>query len=186
MTETTRRILSHVQRLSCSRSWHQNIVDGYRERERDFTKQTLRAEDLVPNASRRGRRKKRLTRAQALPPVRENQTDDKSSSSSDKSSSLSSSTQAPCGIPQHVNDQAQTNSRSQQQTVMGANVPAVPAPTVLPTATPKAQLRVTTPTKRAAEPTTLDVLPQAKHPRGEGSQMDFGSMTVAGVAMGGN
>ena len=75
---------------------------------------------LVPNAPRRGRRKRHLTPATAPPPAHENPIDDKSSSSSDSSSSSSSSPQAPSGIPQHVNDQApaQTNSRSQPQTVV--------------------------------------------------------------------
>ena len=74
------------------------------------------------------------------------------------------------GIHQHASDQAQaqTNSRSQPQTVMGAKVPVVPTSTVLPTPTPKALIRSPTPTKRAAGPTTLDVPPQAKHARGEG------------------
>ena len=38
--------------------------------------------------------------------------------------------QAPSGIPQHANVQAndQTNSRSQQHNVMGANVPVMPTP----------------------------------------------------------
>ena len=77
--------------------------------------------DLVPNAPSRGRRKKHLTPAPALPPVHENPTDDKSGSSSDSSSSSSSSPQALSGIPQHANvrAQAQTNSRSQQQTAKG-------------------------------------------------------------------
>ena len=121
---------------------------------------------LVPNAPRCGRRKKHLTLAPALPPVHENSTDDKLSSSSDRSSSSSSSTQAPSGIPQHVSDQAkaQTNSRSPPQTVMRANVLVVLTSTALPTPTPKALIRSSTPTKRAARPTTLDVPPQAKHP----------------------
>ena len=75
----------------------------------------------------------------------------------------------------------EVNSRHRQW----ANVPVVPASTVLPTMTPSAQLRSTTPTTRAAEPTTLDVPPQAKPQRGEGSQMDVRSMTVAGVAISG-
>ena len=54
------------------------------------------------------------------------------------------------------------------------------APPVLPTVTAKAP-RSTSPTKRAVELTTLDVPPQAKHPRGEGSQVDVQSMTVAGT-----
>ena len=121
-----------------------------------------------PDAPHRARRKKHLTLAPALPPVHENSTDDKSSSSSDSSSSSSSSTQAPSGIPQHVNDQTQAhNSRSQPQTLKGANVPVVPTSTALLTPTPKALIRSSTPTKRAAEPTTLDVPPQAKHPRSE-------------------
>ena len=61
----------------------------------------------------------------------------------------------------------------------------MPAPTVSPTVTPKAKLRSTSPTKRAAEPTTLDVLPQAKHQRDEGSQRNVRSMTVAGVTISG-
>ena len=66
-----------------------------------------------------------LTPAVAFSPVHENRTDDKSISSSDSSSS-SSPTQAPSGIPQHANvrTQSQTNSRSQQQTAMGAKVPS--------------------------------------------------------------
>ena len=86
-----------------------------------------------------------------------------------------------------MNDQAQahTNSRSQPQTVMGANVPVVLTSTVLPTPTPKALIRSSTPTKRAAEPTTLDVPPQAKDPRGESSQMDVRSVKVAGVTISG-
>ena len=84
------------------------------------------------------RRKRHVTLAH--PP------DDKSSSSSDSSSSSSSSTQAPSGTPQHVNDQAQahTNSRSQPQTLMGANVPVVLTSTVFPTPTPKALIRSST------------------------------------------
>ena len=134
------------------------------------------------------RRKKYLTPAPALPPVHENLTDDTPSSSSDSSSSSSSSTQAPSGIPQHVNDQAQgqTNSRSQPQTVMGANVLVVSTSTVSPTPIPKALIRSSKPTKRAAAPTTLDVPPQAKHPRGEGSQMDVRSIIVAGVTISGS
>ena len=43
---------------------------------------------------------------------------------------------------------------------MEANVPVILTPTLLPMVTLKAQLR---PSKRAAEPTTLDVPLQAKH-----------------------
>ena len=68
---------------------------------------------------------------------------------------------------------------------MGANVPVVPTLTALPTPTPKALIRSSTPTKGAAEPTTLDVPPQAKHPRGESSQMDVRSMIVAGGTVSG-
>ena len=119
----------------------------------------------------------------SLPTSTRGPTDDKSSSSSDSSSSSSSSTQAPSEIPQHVNDQAlaQTNSRRQPQTVVGANVPVVHTSTVLPTPTPKALIRSSTATKRAAEPTTLDVPPHARHPRGESSQMDVRSVMVVGV-----
>ena len=109
----------------------------------------------------------------------------KSSISSDSSSSSSSSTQAPSRIPQHANDRAQTNPRSQPQTVMGVNVPVVPTSTALPTPTPKALIRSSTLTMRAAEHTTLDVLPQAKHPRRESSQMDVRSMILAGVTISG-
>ena len=111
--------------------------------------------DLVPNAPRRGRRQKHRTPAPAFPPVHENQTDGESGSSSDSSSWSSSSTQAPSGIPQHGNTQAQAQT-CQPQTVMGANVAVVPASTVLPAVTQKAQIRSSTPTKRAAEPTTQD------------------------------
>ena len=117
--------------------------------------------DLVPNAPRRGGRKKHQTPAPALPPVHEYHTDDKSSSSRDSSSSLSSAP-APSGLPQHVSDQA--DSRSQPQTAMDAHVPVVPTSTALPTSTPEALIGSSAPTKRAAEPTTLDVPPQAKHP----------------------
>ena len=75
----------------------------------------------------------------------------------------------------------EVNSRHQQ----GTNVPVVPTSTVLLVVTPSAQLRPTTPTTRAAQPTTLDVPPQAKPQRGEGSQMDVRSMSVAGVAISG-
>ena len=57
--------------------------------------------DLVPNAPRRGRRKRHPTLAPVLPPVHGDPTDDKSSSSSDSTSS-SSSTQAQGEIPRHV------------------------------------------------------------------------------------
>ena len=67
----------------------------------------------------------------------------------------------------------------------GTKVLATPTPTVLPTATPKTQLMPTPPSKRAAESTTLDVPPQAKHLRGEGPQMEVQSMTVAGVTTAG-
>ena len=102
-----------------------------------------RYRDLVPNAPRRGRRREHLTLAPALPQVHEDPTDDKPRSSSDSSSSSSSSTQAPSGIPQHMNVQAraETISGRQPQTVMGANVPVVPASIVLPTTTPKALIR---------------------------------------------
>ena len=125
--------------------------------------------DLEPNAPRRGRRKKHLTLAPALPPSHENQTEDKSSSSIDSSSSLSSSTRAPSGLPQHAKTQAQaqTNPRDQQKKEMAAKVHVMPTPTVLPTATPRAQLKSTSSTKRAVVPTMLDVPPQAKHPRCE-------------------
>ena len=39
MTEITRKRLFCLQRLSCSRSWHQSIVDCHQEG--DFTKKTL-------------------------------------------------------------------------------------------------------------------------------------------------
>ena len=68
---------------------------------------------------------------------------------------------------------------------MGANVRVMPTQTVLPTVSPEAQLRSTSPTERAAEPMTLDVPPQAQHLRGEGSQMDVQSMTEAGVTIAG-
>ena len=68
---------------------------------------------------------------------------------------------------------------------LGANVPVVHASTVLLVVTPSAQRRSTTPTTRAAEPTTLDMPPQAKPQRGEGSQMDVRSMSVAGVVISG-
>ena len=61
----------------------------------------------------------------------------------------------------------------------GTKVLATPTPTVLPTATPKAQVMPTLPSKRAAESTTLDVHLQAKHLRCEGSQMEVQSITVA-------
>ena len=64
------------------------------------------------------------------------------------------------------------NNIIQEKKVMEAKGPVMPTPTVLPNVTPKAQVRSTSPTKRAAEPTTLDVPPQAMHPRGEDSQMD--------------
>ena len=129
--------------------------------------------DLVPNAPRRGRRKRHPTLAPFLPAVHGDPTDDKSSSSS-VSTSSSSSTQAQGAIPRHVTVRApaQTDSRSQQQTTMEANVLVVPAANVLPAATPKAHSRSSTPTKRAAESMTLDVPSQAKRPRGEDPQMD--------------
>ena len=68
---------------------------------------------------------------------------------------------------------------------MKAKVLVVVTSIVLPTVTLKAQLRTTTLTKRAAELTRLDVHPQAKHPRSEGSQMDVRRMTMAGVAVSG-
>ena len=97
---------------------------------------------LYETAARHGRRKKHLTPASALPPVHEKPTNDKPGSSRDSASS-SSPTQAPSGIRQHANvrAQAQTISRSLQQTVVEANIPVVPTSTVLPTAIPKAQLR---------------------------------------------
>ena len=55
---------------------------------------------------------------------------------------------------------------------MEAIVFSMPTPTALPTVTPKAQFKSTSLSKRAAEPTTLDVPPQATHPQGEGSQVD--------------
>ena len=66
-------------------------------------------------------------------------------------------------------------SRGQQLKAMEAKVHVMPTPTVLPTVTSKAQRRSTSLTKRAAEPTSLDVPPQAKQPRGEGSQTDVQS-----------
>ena len=160
MTATIRKRLFRLQRLSRSRSWHQNVVDCHEEK--DSTKETLRGPkgsgqvsqrqppstslgpksgtmgartirwleptkrsetsllleiqglswDLVPNAPRRGRRKKHLTPTPSLPPAHKNPTDDKSSRPSDSSSSSSSSTQAPSGIPQHANDQAQAQDNS--------------------------------------------------------------------------
>ena len=59
-----------------------------------------------------------------------------------------------------------------QKSTMEANVPVVPAASVLPAATPKAHSMSSTPTKRAAESMTLYVPPQAKHPRGEDSQVN--------------
>ena len=92
------------------------------------------------------------------------------------------------GTPQHVNDQAQaqTNSRSQPQTVVGANVPIVLTSTVLPTPTSKALIKSSPPIKRAAEPTTLDVPPPAKRPRGESSQTDVRTVIVAAVTTSGS
>ena len=144
------------------------------------------ARDLIPNAPRRGRRKRHPTPAPVLPEVHGDPTDDKSSSSSDSTSS-STSTQAQGEIPKHVTvrAQAQTASRSQQQTTMGAHVPVVPAASVLPAATTKLHSRSSTPTKRPAESMTLDVPSQAKHPGGEDSQVDVRSVTVAGVAVSG-
>ena len=68
---------------------------------------------------------------------------------------------------------------------MRSNVLVVHTSIVLPTLTPKAHIRSSTPTQQAAEPTKLDVLPQAKYPRGEASQMDVRSMIVAGVTIAG-
>ena len=132
-----------------------------------------RYKDLVPNARRRGRRKRHPTLAPVLPPVHRDPTDGKSSSSS-VSTSSSSSMQAQGEIPRHVTVRApaQTDSRSQQQTAMGANVLVVPAANVLSAVTPKAHSRSSTPTKRAAESMTLDVPSQAKRSRGEDSQID--------------
>ena len=50
----------------------------------------------------------------------------------------------------------------------------------------KAQLRSTSLTERGAEPTTPDVPPQPKHPRGVSSQVDVHSMTVVGVTIAGS
>ena len=90
-------------------------------------------------------------------------------------------------IPKHVTvrAQAQTASRSQQKTTMGAHVPVVHAASVLPAATTKLHSRSSTPTKRPAESMTLDVPSQAKHPGGEDSQVDVRSVTVAGIAISG-
>ena len=68
--------------------------------------------------------------------------------------------------------------------IMASNVPVVLTLTVSPTMTPEAQLKSATPKKRP-DPKTLDVPPQAKHPRGKGSQVDVQNMTVAGVAISG-
>ena len=96
----------------------------------------------------------------------------------ESSSSSSSSPQAPGGVPQHANTKVQSSSEQFQRSTAesdGAEVPVIPVPTVLQTVTRTAQLRSTSPTNRAAEPTTQDVPPQAKHPRGEHSQMDVQS-----------
>ena len=53
-------------------------------------------------------------------------------------------------------------------------------------ATLKAHARSSTQTKRAAESMTLDVPPQAQHPRGEDSQMDFRNVTAAVIPIAGN
>ena len=81
--------------------------------------------------------------------------------------------------------QAQTNFSSEQQNSMAPKVFAVPRPTSLPTVTLKVLLRSTSTTKRAAEPTTLDVPPQAKRPLGEGAQIDVQSLTVGKVTIAG-
>ena len=142
---------------------------------------------LVPNAPRRGRRKKHLTPAPAFPPVHDNRTDDKSSSSSDSSSSSSTSTQAPSGIPQHANVRApaQTNSRSQQQTAMGRERScSVNFDCVCQQCDSESSSsgRLHRPSEQP-NPRHWTCLLQAKHPRSEGSQMDVRSMTVAGVAI---
>ena len=82
----------------------------------------------------------------------------KSSSSSDSSSSSSSSTQAPSGLPQDANDQAQaqTNSGSQPRCKCFCCAYVDCCLRRL-----QKLIRSSTPTKRAAEPTTLDVPPQA-------------------------
>ena len=123
----------------------------------------------------------------ASPPIHENQTDEKSSSSSDSSSSSSLSTQAQSGIPQHANTQAQTDQfqRSTAESHGGESSSSTHTDYFGRWRLRKAQLRSSSRTKRVAEPTTLDVSPQAKHPRGEGSQMDNQSMTVDGVMIAG-
>ena len=68
---------------------------------------------------------------------------------------------------------------------MKTSVLVVVTSMVLPTVIPKAQLTATTLTERAADLTRLDVLSKAKHPRGEGSDMDVRSMTVVEVAISG-
>ena len=45
MTEITRKNLLRLQKLSCSRSWHQSIVDC--RRETDSTKETLRGKNRI-------------------------------------------------------------------------------------------------------------------------------------------
>ena len=65
---------------------------------------------------------------------------------------------------------------------MGANVHVLTS-TSLPTVAPKVQIMSSTPTMRAAKPTTQNVPPQAKHPRGEGSLMNVRRMTAIGVVI---
>ena len=126
VTETRRRKSYGLQKLSYSRSWHQNIADCRREWDRhnrwdierrdegekisktgsDATCRNITVARGSRSRLRLGTKSTASWEAQDTPDtwtslatVPENQTDDKSSSSSDSSFSSSPSTKAPSGIP---------------------------------------------------------------------------------------
>ena len=140
--------------------------------------------DFATNAPRR---KKRLTPTSSLPPVHENQTDDKASSSSCSSSSSSSSTQALSGIPQHAKIQAQgqTNSINKPQTMMGVECSCNAHTDCFADRDSESSAQVDFTGQPSSRTHDTGRAPQAKHPRGEGSQMDVHIMAVAGLTIAG-
>ena len=140
-----------------------------------------------PGGIERGRPKAYETSAPAVPPNHENLSHDQSSGTSDSSSSSSSTSSTSSewnSAGEHSSSSSSSSSRTsssssssstststsssrsqQHQKSMPAEVLVTPTPTVLPTVTPEPQIKSNSPTKRAAEPTTLDVPPLAKHLR---------------------
>ena len=207
MTEISRRKVIRLQKPSCSRSWHRNIVDCRRRRDSTKRGHCVGQGNLVTQAREKPQAfrwfKARRDGGENSQKTGTDKPCRNITVARDSRSTMDRVLNAPRrGKTQETPDTCSslaTNSRKPRQTRNQAVQVTVllrrhcqhklkvefHSTRILKLSDPEFQLRSSSRTKRAAEPKTLDVSFQAEQPRGEGSQMDNQSLTVDGVMIAG-